>query len=92
MHCLDPSSLLAFGSWQLIGTTGVAELVCATLQTESTVLESREVAEDVTLGDGRRRSWDISVLSETERIGTVQLVGSNSCVETRWCEGVLEDS
>ena len=70
----------------------MAELVGATLKTESTILEGREVLEDVALCKGRRSRSNITVLSETKRVGTVQLVGSNTSVEARRSKRLLQDA
>ena len=85
-------SLLACGRRQRSRATGVAKLVGATLETECAFLESREVTKVVALSERRRSRCDVALLSETERVRAVQLVGSNTRIEAWRCERLLEES
>ncbi len=86
-------SLLACGGRPRRRTTGVAKRVCATLKTECAFLESHEVTKVVALSNRGRSRSDISLLSETEGIATMQLVSSDSCGEAwRSTKRLLEES
>jgi hypothetical protein len=65
---------------------GGAEHGGATLKTESTLLQSLEVAEVGTLSDGRRVGSYVALLAEMERIRTMRIVGADPCIEAWWSE------
>jgi hypothetical protein len=85
-------SLLACGRRQRSRATRIAKLVGATLKTECAFLESCEVTKVITLNDRRGSRSDVSLLSETERVRTVQFVGSDSGIEAWRSERLLEES
>jgi hypothetical protein len=86
---VPPSSLLTRVRRHKSEALGVAEHGNATLKTESVVLESIEVEEVCALGNRWRKGCNVALLSETERIRTMQLVGANPGIEAWRSERLL---
>ncbi len=84
-------SLLACVRRHESGALGVAEHGGgATLKSESAVLESLKGAEVGALGNSWRGWSNVALLSETERVRAMQLVGANPGVEARRSKRLLQ--